>query len=68
LILLGRKAFEPPLINMPVSGGVAVERFSALSKEQAKAVLVFLKYMSGIRECDNTAAQRAIASFWDKFE
>src|SRR5882724_12961251 len=36
------------------------DRFSALSKEQGKAVLAFLKYMSGIRKADSEAALRAI--------
>ena len=44
------------------------DRFSALSKEQGKAVLEFLKYMSGIREADSKAAHRAIASYWDRFD
>lgn len=44
------------------------DRFSVLSKEQGKAVLAFLKYMSGIRKADSEAALRAIASYWDRFD
>ena len=48
--------------------GIMEDRFSALSQEQAHVVLEFLKYMSELREVDNKAAHRAIASFWNKFD
>jgi uncharacterized protein DUF6714 len=44
------------------------DRFSVLSVEQGKAVLAFLKYMSGISKVDSEAALRAIASYWNRFD
>jgi hypothetical protein len=47
-----------------------MERFSALSREQGKAVLGFLKYMSGVSEgiVDSRVARQAIEAYWKRFE
>lgn len=44
------------------------ERFSALSQQQGRAVLTFLKFMREIPGVDGEAASRAIDSYWSRFD
>jgi hypothetical protein len=45
-------------------------RFVALSKEQGKAVLAFLEFMSEVsdEQVDSKVARHAIDAYWNKFE
>lgn len=44
------------------------ERFPALSQQQGRAVLAFLKFMREIPRVDSKAANSAIDSYWSRFD